>query len=152
MTTNEVLVKQNFITKVLLKNGDDALSKDLKIKVMAMRIEYAKVRKAFDEDMQTFIKELPSERLAELQQISEDERTEEQNSELKTLTDKANEDYIAYMQTRGNEEVTITHSSLTEDEYNEIVVVNADNNVEINGQKLSAADFLEVLYSLFVEE
>lgn len=152
MTTNEVLVKQNFITKVLLKNGDDALSKDLKIKVMAMRIEYAKVRKAFDEDMQAFIKELPSERLAELQQISEDERTEEQNSELKTLTDKANEDYIAYMQTRGNEEVTITHSSLTEDEYNEIVVVNADNNVEINGQKLSAADFLEVLYSLFVEE
>ena len=152
MTTNEVLIKQNFITKVLLKNGDEALSKDLKIKVMAMRIEYAKVRKAFDEDMQAFAKEITTDRLTELQQVPEDSRTDEQKEELKTLIDKANEGYLAYMQTRGQEEVTVTHSSLTEDEYNEIIVVNADNDVTINNQEVNAADFLEILYSLFVED
>ena len=59
--------------------------------------------------------------------------------------------YSEYVVKRGQEEVDI-ETKLTEDEYNEIIEVNASNDVEINGQKLNAADFLEVLYSLFVEE
>jgi len=49
------------------------------------------------------------------------------------------------------EEVEVKNKSLTEDEYFELVNVNASNDVEINGTKLSSADFLEILYSLFVE-
>lgn len=149
MTVNEVLAKHNFITKVELKNGESQLSKDLKIKIMAMRIEYAKVRKSFDEDLQEFVKNIQPENFQELQ-LKQD-KTEEEEATLKDMIDKINSDYSAYIATRGSEEVTINHKNLTEDEYNEIVEVNADNDVEINGQKIKSTDFLEILYTLFVE-
>ena len=152
MTTNEVLIKQNFLTKILLKSGETELNKDLKVKVMAMRIEYAKVRKNFDEDVQEFVKNLSSDRLKELQQIPEADRTDDQKIELQQLTDKINSDYAAYVAERGNETVEVKRKSFTQDEYDQLVEVNADNDVEINGTKLNAADFLEILYSLFVEE
>lgn len=149
MTTNEVLAKHNFITKVIFKNGDDSLSKDLKVKIMAMRIEYSKVRKSFDEDVQEFIKEVTPEGFAELQQ--KQNKSAEETDRLQEMIDKINSEYNSYIQTRGKEEVKINNTSLTEDEYNEIVVVNSDNDVEINGQTIQAPDFLEILYSLFVE-
>jgi hypothetical protein len=152
MTTNEVLIKQNFLTKILLKSGETELNKDLKVKVMAMRIEYAKVRKNFDEDVQEFVKNLSTDRLKELQQIPEADRTDDQKIELQQLTDKVNSDYAAYVAERGNETVEVKRKSFTQDEYDQLVEVNADNDVEINGTKLNAADFLEILYSLFVEE
>ncbi len=66
MTTNEALVKQNFITKVILKEGDNELSKELKVKIMGMRIKLAKVRKEFDEDVQEAIKGFTPEGYTEL--------------------------------------------------------------------------------------
>ena len=42
------------------------------------------------------------------------------------------------------------NNEFTEEEFGEIMEVNADNDVEINGNKLNAADFLEVIYGLFV--
>ena len=152
MTTNEILTKQNFVTKILLKSGSNELSKSLKVKVMGMRIEYAKVRKQFDEDVQEFIKGVSTERLGELQQIPEEKRTEEEKAELKGLIDKVNSEYSEYVIERGKEEISIEDKKFTTDEYNEIVEVNADNDIEINGQKINAADFLEILYTLFVEE
>ena len=150
MTTNEALARQNFITKIDFKNGDESLSRELKVKIMAMRIEYAKVRKAFDADIQEFTKDLVPEEFTELQQ--KPDRTEEEDAKLKELTDQINEDYNAYIAKRGQEEVSINNVYITEDEYNEIVGINAGNDVEINGQKLNSADFLEIFYSLFVED
>ena len=49
MTTNEAIARYNFISKVLLKNGNDELSKEMKVKVMSMRIELSKINKQFDE-------------------------------------------------------------------------------------------------------
>jgi hypothetical protein len=149
MTTNEALVKQNFITKVLLKEGDNELSKNLKVKIMSMRIKLGKVRKDFDEDVQEAIKGFTPEGYAEIAQ--KQERTEEDNKKLEDWNKQVQEMYSEYVVKRGQEEVDI-ETKLTEDEYNEIIEVNASNDVEINGQKLNAADFLEVLYSLFVEE
>ena len=151
MTTNEVLHKQNFLSKVLLKDGDVELTRSLKVKIMAMRIEYAKIRKQFEADLQEFVKDLPTDEFKQLQQIPEGDRTEEQQTRYQELLDKINGDYNAYVQTRSMEEVDVKNKSLTEDEYFELVNVNANNDVEINGTKLSSADFLEILYSLFVE-
>lgn len=150
MTTNEVLTRQNFLTKVLLKNDEAELSKDLKIKIMKLRIEYSKVRKQFDADLQEFVKELTTPRFNELQQKAN--KSEEEEKELKELTDKINEDYIAYVNKRGQDEVMVSNENFSEDEFNEIIEVNADNDVEINGTKLNAADFLEIFYTLFIEE
>ena len=58
MTTNEAIAKYNFISKVLLQNGNDELSKELKVKVMTMRIDLSKIKKTFDEDSKALVDEL----------------------------------------------------------------------------------------------
>ena len=150
MTTNEVLTRHNFVSKLLLKDGDKELSRDLKVKVMGMRIEYGKIRKQFDEDVQEFVKGLNSDKLTELQQKGD--RTEAEEKELQELTDKLNGDYRAYVDSRLKEDVAVSDKKFTEDDYAELIEVNAGNDVEINGTKLQATDFLEILYTLFFEE
>jgi hypothetical protein len=149
MTVNEALIKQNFISKILLKKDENELSKELKVKIMGMRIKFGKIRKEFDEDVQEAIKGFTPEGFAELAQ--KQDKTEEEVKNFEEMNKKINDEYQAYIIKRGQEEVSID-AKLTEDEYNELIEVNADNDVEINGQKLNAADFLEILYALFVEE
>mgnify|MGYP007101926784 CR=1 FL=1 len=149
MTTNEALIKQNFISKILLKSGDNELSKALKVKIMQMRIKLAKVRKEFDEDVQEAIKGFTPEGYAEIAQKSD--KTEEDNKKLEGWNKQIQDEYNEFVVKRGQDEVVVD-TKLTEEEYNEILEVNAANDVEINGQKLNAADFLEILYTLFVEE
>ena len=151
MTTNEILAMQNYLTKIVLKNGDSELSKDLKVKVMKMRIEMSKIRKAFDEDLKQFMDELISDRFKELRDKPEDERTEEEKKEFEQLIAKANSDYEVYIRQRSQDEVTINTCTFTEDEFNEILEVNSDIEAEINGIKMSAADILEAVYVLFVK-
>lgn len=149
MKVNEALIKQNFITKVILKNDSNELNKELKVKIMGMRIKLGKVRKEFDEDVQEAVKGFTPDGYTEL--IQKTEKTEEDNKKLEEWNKQIQDEYSAYVAKRGQEEVDI-ETKLTEDEYNQIIEVNADNDVEINGQKLNAADFLEILYTLFVEE
>ena len=149
MKVNEALIKQNFITKVILKNDSNELNKELKVKIMGMRIKLGKVRKEFDEDVQEAVKGFTPDGYTEL--IQKTEKTKEDNKKLEEWNKQIQDEYSAYVAKRGQEEVDI-ETKLTEDEYNQIIEVNADNDVEINGQKLNAADFLEILYTLFVEE
>lgn len=147
MTVNEVMIKHNFITKVLLRDGDRELSKDLKVKLMSMRIKLGKVRKELEEDLQEVVKNLTPSGYQEL--IMKIDKTEEDKAQVEAWNKQINEEYNAYVDKRSKEEVDID-TTITEDEFGEIIEVNAGNDVEINGTKLNAADFLEVLYSLFV--
>lgn len=142
-----MMVKHSFITKVLLRDGDKELSKDLKVKLMSMRIELGKVRKQLEEDLQEAVKELTPKGYQEL--IMKEDKTEEDKAQVEAWNKQINEEYNAYVDKRGKEEVQID-TTLSEDEFAQIIEVNAGNDVEINGTKLNAADFLEVLYSLFV--
>ena len=85
---------QNYLTKIVLKNGDLELSKDLKVKVMKMRIEMSKIRKAFDEDLKQFMDELISDRFKELRDKPEDERTEEEKKEIKEASEQKHESIV----------------------------------------------------------
>lgn len=149
MTINEVMIRHNFISKILFKDGESSLSKDLKVKIMSMRIEYGKIRKQLEADLKEFVDTLSTEELSEL--ASKKDRTPEENERLQELNKQISDEYDAYINKRGKEEVNVIDNSLTEDEYNQIVEVNAENDVEINGTKLNAPDFLEVIYSLFVK-
>lgn len=142
-----MMVKHNFITKVLLRDGDKELSKDLKVRLMSMRIELGKVRKQLEEDLQEAVKELTPKGYQEL--IMKGNKTEEDKAQVEAWNKQINEEYNAYVDKRGKEEVQID-TTLSEDDFAQIIEVNAGNDVEINGTKLNAADFLEVLYSLFV--
>lgn len=147
MTLNEALIRQNFLKQVVLKNNENELSKEAKVKVMQMRIELNKIRAAFDEDCQKAVEELKTEEFNAL--VNKQNRTDEEEASLTQLTIKLEEEYNSYLIERGKEKIDFS-KKLTTDEYFEIVNVNTDP-VEINGNKIPAEDFLEILYTLLVE-
>jgi hypothetical protein len=150
MVLNDLLTRQNVFTKLLLKDGDKELPKELKVKVMRIRMAYSKIKKNFDAEVQEFMEELITDEFRALN--SNTERTEEETARLEELSQSINSEYQVYMIQKGKEEVSVIDDTLTEDEYADIVEVNAGNDVEINGIKVSAVDLLEAVYDLFVKE
>ena len=147
MTLNEVLARQNFINKLVLKNGENELPKELKVKLMGMRIKLNKIRNQHDEDSKEAIKGLKPDNFDELYQ--KEDKTEEEQATLDAMHAKLVEEHNAFLIEKGKEEVEF-EGSFTEDEFNELMYVNSDD-VEINGTPLNGADFLEIIYTLFVE-
>lgn len=151
MVLNDLLTKQNIFTKILLKDGDKELSKELKVKVMRIRMAYTKIKKNFDNEVQEFTEELVTNEFKDLN--NKENRTPEEEARLKELNTSINSDYQEFLIQKGKEEVTVNmDDTLTIDEYSDILDVNSGNDVEINGNKIKAADFLEVVYDLFVKE
>lgn len=151
MILNDLLTKQNVFTKIILKDGDKELSKELKVKVMRIRMAYAKIKKNFDAEVQEFTDELVTDEFKELQ--SKTEKTPEEEARFTELTNSINSDYQEFLIQKGKEEVSISvDDTLTFEEYSDILDVNSGNDVEINGNKVPAVDFLEVVYDLFVKE
>ena len=149
MILNELLTRQNVITKIELKDGDKELSKELKVKVMRIRLAYNKVKKAFDEDVKEFVEQITTDEYKEL--VQKTERNEEEEKRFNELTSKINSDYIEFINQKGLEEMSETiDDKFTEDEYAEILDINSGNDVEINGNKIKAADFMEVFYEMFI--
>jgi hypothetical protein len=111
---------------------------------------YSKIKKRFDEEVQEFTKELVPQELIDLN--SKLDKTETEELRFKELNDKINSEYQEFLFQKGEEEVLdVIDDSLTEEEYFEIVDVNSGNNTEINGNKINAADFLEIIYDTFVK-
>lgn len=150
MILNDLLTRQNVFTKIALKDSDKELPKELKVKVMRIRMAYTKVRKAFDAEVQEFMEELLTDEFKELN--GKTDKTSKEEARLKELTNTINSEYNEYMIQKGQEEVKEIEDSFTMDEYSEILDVNSGNDVEINGNKISAIDFLEIVYDLFVKE
>lgn len=150
MVLNDLLTKQNVFTKILLKEGDKELPKELKVKVMRIRMAYTKIKKNFDNEVQEFMEELITDEFRTLN--SKKGRTSEEEARLTELINSVNSDYQEFLIQKGREEVDSIEDSITMDEYSDIIEVNAGNDVEINGNKIPAADFLELIYDLFVKE
>ena len=149
MILNELLTRQNVITKIELKDKDKELSKELKVKIMRIRLAYNKVKKAFDEDVKEFVEQITTDEYKEL--VQKTERNEEEEKRFNELTSKINSDYIEFINQKGLEEISETiDDKFTEDEYAEILDINSGNDVEINGNKIKAADFMEVFYEMFI--
>ncbi len=147
MTLNEALVRQNFLSKIVLRNNENELSKELKIKIIQMRAELNKLRNQFEADSQEVIRELKPEGFDALY-VKED-KTEEEIAELNKLTNKLTDEHNTFVLQKGKEEVSFD-KKFTLEEYGELMDVNY-NEVEINGNRLPAEDFLEIIYSLFVD-
>ena len=151
MVLNDVLMKQNVISQILLKDGDKELPKSLKIKIMRIRMAYNKLKQQFDTDLQEFTKELVPEELRELSNKSD--LTDIEKNRFNELNKKVESEYQEYLKQKGLEEIKDNiDDSITLDEYYEILEVNAGNNVSINGTNVKAADFLEIVMGLFVKE
>lgn len=150
MTLNDVLTKQNVITKIILKDGDKELPKELKVKIMRIRMAYNKIKKQFDDDTQEFANQIVSDELREL--ANKSERTPEEEARFNELNDKTNSEYQEYLIQKGFEEVKDTPDDvITMEEYSDILDVNSGNDVEINGNSVKAADLMEIVFDLFVK-
>ena len=150
MTLNDVLTKQNVITKVILKDGDKELPKELKVKIMRIRMAYNKIKKQFDADAQEFANQIITDELREL--ANKSERTPEEEARFNELNDKTNSEYQEYLIQKGFEEVKDTPDDvITMEEYSDILDVNSGNDVEINGNSVKAADLMEIVFDLFVK-
>lgn len=150
MTLNDVLTKQNVITKIILKDGDKELQKELKVKIMRIRMAYNKIKKQFDDDTQEFTNQIISDELREL--ANKSERTPEEEARFNELNDKTNSEYQEYLIQKGFEEVKDTPDDvITMEEYSDILDVNSGNDVEINGNSVKAADLMEIVFDLFVK-
>lgn len=151
MTLNDVLTKQNVITKIILKDGDKELPKELKVKIMRIRMAYNKIKKQFDEDTQEFTNQIISDELRDL--ANKTDRTPEEDVRFNEMNDKTNAEYQEYLVQKGLEEVSDTpEDSITMDEYSDILDINSGNDVEINGNTIKAADLMEIVFDLFVKE
>ena len=150
MNLIDVLTKHNLITKILLANDGKELSKELKVKIMRIRMNYNKIKKQFDEDTQEFSKQVVSDELRDL--ADKTERTPEEEARFNELNNKANSEYQEYLIQKGKEEITDTpDDTISEDEYGDILDVNSEGEYEINNQKVKAADLMEAFYELFVK-
>ena len=148
MTLNDVLTKQNVITKLELKDGDKELPKALKVKIMRMRMAYNKIKKAFDDDVKEFVEQLTNEEYKAL--ANKQDRTEEEEKQFKEYTDKINAEYLEFINQKGFEEIKEDlKDTFTEDEYADLLDVNSGG--EVDGNKIKAADFMEAVYEIFVK-
>lgn len=150
MILNDVLTKQNVLTKLVLQDGEKELSKELKVKVMRIRMAYNKIKKQFDSDTQEFVEQLATDEFKEL--ANKTDRTEEETARFNELSSKVDSDYREFLIQKGSEEITdVIDDTFTEDDYMEIVDINSGNDVEINGTSIKAADYLEIFYEIFVK-
>lgn len=148
MTLNEALIRQTFIIHLIVKDDKSELSKDLKVKIMNMRVILNRLRAEFEDACVKKIEELQSEEFKELAQIQN--KSSEEESKFQLSLDKLNADYDDFVTAKGLSQVSFD-AKFTWEEYEDIIEVNAGINPEIEGKVLNALDFLEIIYNLFVE-
>ena len=148
MTLNEALIRQTFIIHLIVKDDKSELSKDLKVKIMNMRVVLNRLRAEFEDACVKKIEELQSEEFKELAQIQN--KSSEEESRFQLSLDKLNADYDDFVTAKGLSQVSFD-MKFTWEEYEDIIEVNAGINPEIDGKILNALDFLEIIYNLFVE-
>lgn len=153
MNFNELATKQNVLNALILKDGNNELGKELKVKIMRLRIAYKKARKQIDDDINEFTQDLLPEDAKTIQQKPEKERTSEEATILEAAVNKANDEYKEFLTQKSSEEISLsTDDSFTDEEFDELTVVNAGNTVTINEHEIKAEELLEVFYTLFVTE
>ena len=150
MILNDVLTKQNVLSQVILESDGKELPKELKVKIMRIRMAYTKVKRTFDSEVQEFSQSLITEEFKNLS--NKPERSEEEDAKFAEMQIKINSEYQEFLIQKGNEEVNKIDDNFTESEYFDIVDINSGNHVEINGNKIKATDFLEIFYDLFVND
>ena len=150
MILNDLLTRQNVFTKLLLTSNGKDLSKELKVKIMKIRIAYNKIKKEFDSEISDFMEEVMSDEFKLLR--DKVDKTQEELDKFNELVQEIDSSYKEFLIQKGLDKVEDVDDFLSEEEYYELVDVNSDNNVVINDSKIAAEDFLELIYDMFVKK
>lgn len=151
MILNDVITRYNVISKIEITNEEKELSKQLKVKIMRIRMALNKIKTQFELESREFAEQLIPNDLRVL--FFKENKTDEELEQFKKCEDKINQEYQEYLIQKGQEEVNLNiDTTFTLDEYSDIVDVNCRNNVKINDISFKATDFLEIVYNLFIKE
>lgn len=149
MILNDALTKQSIFTNITLVNGSKELPKELKVKVMRIRMAYNKIKKNMESEIRDFFDEFMTDEFKTLR--DKKERTDAELERFNELSKALDSDYREFLIQKGTEDVGIVDDVFTEDEYADIVDINSGESVEINGRILTSEQFLEIIYELFVK-
>ena len=148
MQLKYLILMYKIISQIQYKNKDNELSTELKVKLINYKISLGKYYKQFKEDVALFSEQIISPEMRNL--AHKNIKSDEENKLLNELRKQYSNEQKCYIKQKSNEIINSTKYSITDEEFQQIVLVNLDNEAEINGNKLSAPEFLEIIYNLFV--
>ena len=154
MTLNEVLTRQTLLSKLILKDGEKELSKELKFKIIKERINLAKVRTSFDNDRTEAIKQMKPDGFDDL--ANKKDKTKEENDKFNDEVNKLQNDYNDFTQRKLQEKSDVPVLNFTENELEQIVDVNSGNDIELQTEKgnikMPAQDYMETICTIFANK
>lgn len=149
MTIDQCFIAKTFLDAVKISNGKERLKAPTMATLMTMRIDLTNIQKEFRTYQDELAKTIKTPRFTELQEM--EERDEEQEKEFKELTTSITAEFDSISRAKAMEETSFK-SKFTQEQYQEIMEVNCEGKISIQGNEMSAEDFLETIYMLFVAE
>lgn len=149
MTINNAVLRYNLISVMKFIDGEYSLSRELKIKLIRLKLDLEKIRDEFVSFQQKAMEEIKTQEYEEL--LNKENKTPEEVKHLEEITAELNEELGKLIQEKSNEMVNVkSFDYLTEDEFNQILSVNVENNPTINGSKLDFDTYIELIYKNFL--
>lgn len=149
MTINDAIFRYNLLNTMLFSDGDYSVSRELKVKLIRYKLNFQKIVNEFNETQQKYVEEVKTPEYNEL--VNKESRTKEENEMLNKIVQELNSECNQLINSKLSEEVETTwYQPLTEDEYNEILNVNVEHDVEINGQMIDSTSYVSLLHDYLV--
>ena len=149
MTINNAVLRYNLIFVMKFIDGEYSLSRELKIKLIRLKLDLEKIRDEFVSFQQKAMEEIKTQEYEEL--LNKENKTPEEVKHLEEVTAELNEELGKLIQEKSNEMVNVkSFDYLTEEEFNQILSVNVENNPTINGSKLDFDTYIELIYKNFL--
>ena len=149
MTINNAVLRYNLISVMKFIDGEYSLSRELKIKLIRLKLDLEKIRDEFVSFQQKAMEEIKTQEYEEL--LNKENKTPEEVKHLEEITAELNEELGKLIQEKSNEMVNVkSFDYLTEEEFNQILSVNVENNPTINGSKLDFDTYIELIYKNFL--
>ena len=146
-TFNDAIARYNIISNVLISEGSKELQRDTKIKVVKNRINLNKAKTEWDNVISQIAENLSTEEYVSLAQNKN--RTNEEENRFRELDAKINDEFLEIINEKANDKIDINVIYFTEEEFNDIIDLNASHDVVINDNKINSAAFLEMFYNMF---
>ena len=152
MSINEAIMRYNLLTPLKYKDGDYSLSRDLKIRLIKLKIELDKVFNDFNAYQEKCIEAVKTDEYNKLIEIPENDRTKEQNEKLDEIVRNLNDEMNELLSKKSQEMIQVNaFDYLSEDEFEQVLEVNVDNEVTINGNTIDGATYISLLHQGFTK-
>ena len=147
MNLNSAILKYHIINSLIFTDGEYSISRELKIKLIRYKFNFKKFVDEFNEAQSKYIEEVKTDEYNELISIPIEDRTKEQSDKLDKIVEDINNIYYSLMNQKLSEEVnTDWYTPLNETEFDELLTVNIEHNVNINGTEFNGTDFITLIH------